>query len=450
MPRQEQHNCSNCGRQATDVVTNERTGGAVCSLCSDIILFQSVADNRYYPRSERVMGSTGWMTQEQKDDEHNYVECNCCGERGHREDMGTYTDTYGDIEYICEDCEPDETFYCENHGVRYHNDVGYWTVQTRHGEQYWCQDAVDEDAATCPTCQEIYVRDDMEWHEETEEHYCDECGVPEPDYEVEVHNYYYNPSTVFNQVTNEIRKGKYMKRDMAYFGVELEVDTEDYFRDVANRCPSLADEDYIYCKEDSSTDGFEIITQPMTFEYHKQFGWRDILKEVHDAGGRGYDSGNCGIHVHITKSSYSPIVWWKVIEFIYKCKSYVQRFSQRNGNYTYCQYLPASSYEGYRNKKEQYPTNSQRYVALNFPDRHPTAEFRLFRSTTKHERFWASLEFTHALMLFCSNHGYACIKRYDAEKVWNMFIKYVAENTPHQSLLKHLKRRQLTNNALCA
>jgi hypothetical protein len=364
--------------------------------------------------------------------------------------MESYTDTYGDIENICTNCVSEQTFFCQNHEVRYHNDVGYRYVYTNHGEQIWCEEAYEDYAATCPSCSDNYVRDNMEYHENTEEHYCENCGVPEPEYHVEVHNYFYNPTTVFNQVTNEIRRGRYMKRDTPYFGVEVEVDTEDYFRDVANECPSLADESQIYCKEDSSTDGFEIITQPMTFEYHKSFGWRDILKEVHDAGGRGYDSGNCGIHVHITKSSYPPIVWWKVIEFIYKCKSYVQRFSQRNGNYTYCHYLPATSYEGYNNKKGQYPHSDQRYVALNFGDRHPTAEFRFFRSTTKHERFWASLEFTHAVMLFCNNHGYACIKRYDEEKVWNMFVRYVAENTPHQSLLKHLKRRQLTNNALCA
>jgi hypothetical protein len=445
--------CSNCGRtESIDLaVVNTVTGGHICSSCTDVLLFQSCIDDLYYPRSMRVKGDAGWMTQEQKDEEHDYESCPCCGERTLTEDMISYTDRYGDILSCCQNCEDDETFWCDYNNERYSTDVESQTVSVGGDFQTWCNDAVQDDARLCNETHEYYHIDEMVFHQADEEWY-HENEVPEPEDEVPIMNYFYSPSLHLNSVKNENIRGRYMKRDAPYLGVEIEVDTPNLnYREVANECTLLANgEQQTYCKEDSSTDGFEIITQPMTFEYHKQFGWRKILKQIHDAGGRGYDSGDCGIHVHVTKKSYSPLTWWKVIEFTWKCKSFIKRFAQRNGRYRYCRYLSPSEYRGYDNRKDTYPSNPhERQVALNFGDRHPTAEFRIFRSTTQHERFWASIEFTYAVIQFCNSHGYASIIRYDSEKVWGMFVLYLHNSTQHRTLLKHFSKRQLTNNALC-
>jgi hypothetical protein len=441
MPREriQVHSCTNCGRNTSEVVINQESGGAVCSLCSDIILFQSAVDNLYYPRAMRVMGSYGWCTQEQKDEEMNYFSCSSCDDRVHQEFLYHF---HGDD--YCQSCYDETTFTCSSCGDVEHESDRYFL-----DDENYCESCYSDVRHSCYECGEIRHIDNLVEH--NEECYCEDCVPEEP--EVVIQRYFYNPTINFNKVKGENMTGKYLKREAPYYGVELEVDTpNDYYRDVASNCTLLANEEQIYCKEDASIDGFEIITQPMTFEYQKQFGWRNILKQVHENGGRGYDSGKCGIHVHVTKEAYSPILWWKVLLFTDNCRSYIQRFAQRNGNYRYCKYESSYNYGGYNSKKDTYPYSAEenRYVAINFSDRHPTVEFRIFRSTTQHERFWASIEFVHALISFCNNHGYSCIKRYDQEKLWSMFVKYIHTNTSNKTLLKHFKKRNLTNNALCA
>lgn len=446
--------CTNCGRTTTEFVTNQQTGGAVCSSCRDVILFESSFDNQWYPRLMRVSNPDGgWMTRQQRDESANYTPCGHCQNQTHNDQLRRASNSYEDVQ-LCGWCYDHETTEC---GVSSCGNVQYGELTeiyrpTRSADRTSrisvCNHCLEE-AQECNSCGVAVESVPGNYSEEHQAYYCSQ-HIPRL-VEPEVMNYFYNPTTQFHTVRGENTEGKYWKKDYPYYGIELEVDTpNDDFRELAAKCHLLGDTNKVYLKEDSSTDGFEIITHPMTFEAQKKFGWRKILEQLHKEGARGYDSGNCGIHVHITKSSYSPLTWWKVVEFTYKCKSFIKMFAQRNGNYTYCNYLRPSSYSGYNDRKNTFPSNpSTRYTALNFGDRHPTAEFRLFRATTKHERFWASIEFTHALMDYCSNHGYPSIMRYDSEQVWGDFIKHVAKKTPQSTLLKHLKRRNLTNHALC-
>ncbi len=92
-----------------------------------------------------------------------------------------------------------------------------------------------------------------------------------------------------------------------YFGVELEIDgagkDDDYadeLLDIAN-----ADDEHIYIKSDSSLeDGMELVSHPMTLDYHKNFCWEDVMSYAVRLGYRSHQTSTCGLHVHVNRDSF--------------------------------------------------------------------------------------------------------------------------------------------------
>ena len=77
-----------------------------------------------------------------------------------------------------------------------------------------------------------------------------------------------------------------------YFGVELEVDESGKDNDNAATLKSIANthEENIYIKSDGSLeDGFEIVSHPMTLEYHtEEMNWKALLWEAVSMGYRSH------------------------------------------------------------------------------------------------------------------------------------------------------------------
>ena len=69
-----------------------------------------------------------------------------------------------------------------------------------------------------------------------------------------------------------------------YFGVELEVDEGGESDSNAERVLDIANSgrELIYCKHDGSlNDGFEIVTHPMTLDFHENnMPWAEIMEEA--------------------------------------------------------------------------------------------------------------------------------------------------------------------------
>ena len=451
MPTVERTNCCDCGRSTETWVVNNQTQGDVCLLCAEVNLFISSVDGRYYPRMLRVRSDNGeLMTQQQLDDYESYEQCDHCNSNTLRDELSSVTN--GDTEEevrVCNSCYEENCSECQHSGCETMV-IGRMSeaLNGRNNEVYFCSECHSDYTSECYDCDVSITLSPSLHHDPSGERYCRSCY---PNNNVRIHNYSWSPSETVFQGTDDWREGKFHKRGQAFYGVELEIDTPHHSHtDVANNCPLLSNERFVYCKEDSSTDGFEVITQPMSFDAQKKFGWRNVLEQLHSNGARGYDSGNCGIHVHVTKESYSPLTWWKVLEFSYTCQSYLKMFAQRNGNYNYCKYKPADYYRGYDNKKNTYPSNPrERYVHINFPSNHPTGEFRMFRATTKMDRFWASIEFVYSLVSFCENHGYAYIKVNSCDTLWSEFLTFIQEQNQCKTLLSHLKGRNLTPRQLC-
>lgn len=92
-----------------------------------------------------------------------------------------------------------------------------------------------------------------------------------------------------------------------YFGVEPEIDDGGHsdrnakiLLDAVN-----TDAEYIYIKTDSSLhDGLEIVTHPMTLDFHlHHFAWDKLLRTASALGYRADDTETCGLHIHVNRSS---------------------------------------------------------------------------------------------------------------------------------------------------
>ena len=432
-------NCVNCGAGIAHEPVVCHEGNDWCAICAEVNLFKSEVDDEYYPRSQRVLFNHTYMTEEQKEDiiDEQYYRCQHCDDLIHRElDCYHNINSNGYEETWCETCSDDNSFCCYSCDEQFNNDE----METDNRDNRYCNSCYHDETIECERCDVRLHQDDSYWRDDR--CYCEGCQPSD-----RIHGYFYNPTKMFHFQDYENNNGIYYKKETAYLGVELEVDTpDDSASVVADECTLLHNENYTYLKEDSSINGFEIVTQPSTFEtLRKEYKWREKLNQLQENGARGYDSGDCGIHVHITKRAYQPIVWWKAIKFMSKCESQVWRFSQRGDNNSYCKISDVYNYDNGAefNFIKEYPRNSHtRYLALNFGDRQPTGEFRLFRSTTNHERFWASIEFAYGLMDFCVNHGYNFIRRSESDVVWREFMLHIKKLGYH-TLYNHLIKRNI-------
>ena len=70
--------------------------------------------------------------------------------------------------------------------------------------------------------------------------------------------------------------------------MELEIDKGGYDHDHAGTIRDMAntEEEHLYIKQDGSLeDGFELVTHPMTLDYHQhRMPWKEIMKEALTSG----------------------------------------------------------------------------------------------------------------------------------------------------------------------
>ena len=153
---------------------------------------------------------------------------------------------------LCPDCLEEHTVICSHCGQR------IWSSDNAgDGNRYLCQDCCDAYYLYCAQCgcllsiDEAYIDDDNDY-------VCADCYHRAQNSQA-IHNYNYKPAPIFYGTGDR------------YFGVELEIDRGGEDSDAARALLSIAnaEEELLYCKHDGSlNDGFELVTHPLTFQYH--------------------------------------------------------------------------------------------------------------------------------------------------------------------------------------
>ena len=209
--------------------------------------------------------------------------CSICGEALSEADCVTFGG-----QYLCQSCYEEQTATCDRCGERIwrDDDCGDDThTLCRHCEEHYYEH--------CADCGRLVEASDLHYLHD-DEGYCERCHSRR--YEAGgVQSYCYKPEPIFYGCGPR------------YFGVELEIDGGGETSIHANMICRIGNQDgnHIYIKRDGSLDdGLEIVTHPMTLDYHMdRMPCEETLGEALDLGYTSHQAGTCGLHVHVNRAS---------------------------------------------------------------------------------------------------------------------------------------------------
>ena len=289
----------------------------------------------------------------------------------------------------------------------------------------WCDSCFSDDAVYVEDLDEYWPRDDA--------YYCDgdDCYYSyDREYESDDDDDDDRNQPIMSYSTNVLHVlGTTSPIVSSHFGeftmgIELEMSSGD------NHCESSADDvrsrlgtDYCIIKHDGSLphNGFEVVTTPQGLSVHiaKFKAW-----EI-DSAYRAWNTGKCGMHVHIDSRAFTQMTLGKFLMFINSSANmdFVRKIAGRHPLVddqarSYCaaehqsvltnpkQAVKGKSGERYRMVNMQ-NLGSREAVRLglsldnSYNGKYNTVELRIFRASLKKERLLAQIEFTHAAVMFC-------------------------------------------------
>jgi hypothetical protein len=248
--------------------------------------------------------------------------------------------------------------------------------------------------------------------------YCERCGHGRQPRRL-IYGYSERP---LKHLTFQVGAKEQVQNVKTFFGVELEVNIESQWREAeyAEQVVDLLGEEFVILKYDGSIDnGFEIVTAPATLAAHRE-RWLPFF-ENKPKGLTSWNSGQCGMHVHVSRPT--AYVVGKMLVFLNEPshQSEIVRIAGRN----------STRWAALMDKKlkDGKTYNPNRYEALNTTNS-GTVEVRIFRGTVNPQRFMRNLEFVVAMTGFCKEASFdfnAGGKPRKAEGLWDQFVGYVAD-----------------------
>ncbi|MCH5192426.1 MAG: amidoligase family protein [Oscillospiraceae bacterium] len=353
--------------------------------------------------------------------------CSHCGYTCSLDDMETF-----DGEEICQECYDDETVICSHCGDR------IWADDVAGDSNHiLCDRCYTRYYTDCEDCgRTIHAEDAYYLDDEPDNPYCHNCYCRHDSGEY-IHDYSFKPDPIFYGSSSR------------YFGVELEIDGGGQYASNAEKIIDIANADStrrIYIKRDSSlNDGMEIVTHPMSLDYHlNKMPWADVMRKAASLGYRSHKTKTCGLHIHVNRSSFGDTheeqeacisrvlffverFWQELLKFSRRTESQLSRWAARYG----IKENPKATFD---NAKKNY---SGRYTCVNLTNSQ-TIEFRIFRGTLKYNTFVAALQLVNRI---CDISA----RMTDEEMTlmnWCDFVSGVEE----PELITYLKERRLYVN----
>lgn len=274
--------------------------------------------------------------------------------------------------------------------------------------------------STCAVCGNVRRRDTLQ--EFDGDMICASC-VPWAQ-----HEYNYTPEYF-------LCHGKRVSDKALHMGVELEVelvelnrrDDTDCIRENLEMRKELYDKQgRIYFMNDGSLIdrdiSTEIVSMPMTLNYHQKFGWKEKF-EILDKYGYGA-SHRCGLHVHVNRSYFGDeqhqqeaivkLVYLvdkyhrNLIHFCNRSEDSMDRWAQRYG---------ARRGDSADAVKSRIDNNKDKYRAVNLMHKN-SIEFRLFGGTSSYPEFMSRLKFVKHICNIAKNKSFEEVR----ELTWKEFI----------------------------
>ena len=331
-------------------------------------------------------------------------------------------------ELLCPGCLNERTVLCAHCGERIFRSDNCGTDTTP-----LCEDCYEDHYTHCTGCGELIRRENACYR--GDDPYCHGCYYSMPAQGIS--DYCYKPEPIF------------YGEGSRFFGVELEIDGAGEDDDNADRIMDItnAERTLAYCKHDGSLDdGFEIVTHPMTLDFHcNEMPWAEVMEKAVEMGYTSHQAGTCGLHVHINRSTFGATegeqeaAIARVLYFFEKFWDELLKFSRR----TQSQLDRWAARYGYKDKPKDILDHAKgrnsagRYTAVNLTNS-DTVEFRMFRGTLKYNTLIATLEFLDCI---CEMAVY--LTDQDLQQMsWTSF----AAGCTQPELVQYLKERRLYVN----
>lgn len=339
-----------------------------------------------------------------------------------------------DDDELCASCADEETVTCAHCGERIYREDNVGDSHTP-----LCQFCYDRHYTSCERCGRIIHLDDAYYEDDDEDApLCYDCHTHARRNKM-IEDYYYKPEPLFRG------------NGSRYFGVELEIDGAGEDDDSARQIMEIANgsgTENLYCKHDGSLDdGFELVTHPMTLDYHmKEMPWAGILQEAVSLGYTSHQARTCGLHVHVNRNAFGSTeeaqdaVIARILYFFEKNWEELLKFSRR----TQRQLEHWAARYGYKEQPQEILEHAKkgghggRYTCVNLTNA-DTIEFRMFRGTLKYNTLIATLQLVDRV---CDVALYLS----DDELKTMSWTTFVSGCQQYPELVQYLKERRLYVN----
>ena len=358
--------------------------------------------------------------------------CDICGRERPWDERAEF-----DGQNLCADCLDAHTVLCVECGGRIWSDDNAGSR-----DEPLCQDCYDDNYTSCCRCGR-QLREDQAYYESSDEYderpYCSQCYAA-LDKDQSIHHYYYKPKAVFHG------------EGPRFFGVELEIDGAGERASHALALLNIANRngDCAYIKHDGSLDdGLEIVTHPMSLEYHlREMPWEALCRKAVSLGYLSHRTSTCGLHIHVSRSAFGETEaaqeaaiarvlyfferhWEELLKFSRRTPRQLERWAARYGYKEQPMEILDFAKKGY---------HGGRYTCVNLQNA-DTVEFRMFRGTLKPNTIFAALELLDQLCDMAVSLSDGELKAVP----WTSFVSGIpAERRPE--LVQYLKERRLYVN----
>lgn len=202
-----------------------------------------------------------------------------------------------------------------------------------------------------------------------------------------------------------------------------------------------------YCKHDGSLqDGFEIVTHPMTLDFHlNEMPWAALLQRAVSLGYQSHQAGTCGLHVHVNRTTFGATEaqqdaciarvlyffekhWDELLKFSRRTSRQLEQWAARYGYKDQPREILDHAKKGYHNG---------RYSCVNLQNWN-TIEFRIFRGTLKQNTLIATLQLVNWICDMAISFSDEEIKAMP----WTTFVS----GCQSPELVQYLKERRLYVN----
>ena len=197
-------------------------------------------------------------------------------------------------------------------------------------------------------------------------------------------------------------KNKFVGVGDYFLGVELEMEMNDYGKKnlVYKELHRLlhTNKNFVLERDGSLNYGFELITQPHTYE--KLLKTLKVVEEIPNVSAK---SSRCGMHVHISKKAFKEeLEQGTLILICMHLQNYFKKFSERK-SYDFCRlYLRGATFSDIDSWNKVFSNRSERRMFVNLTNNN-TVEFRIFQGSTDYKNIVANVQMVIILQKLVRN-----------------------------------------------